>query len=114
MQAESAQKDPFTHAVIGKAMEVHRELGPGLDEIFYHRLLSEKLVAAGIEHELKPRRELVHRGIVADIFEPDMVFPGRLIPELKVLRGPFAPAHFTQLICYLKLWSFRPASCTKR
>ena len=104
MQPESAPKDPFTHAIIGKAMEVHRELGPGLDEAFYHRLLSEKLAAAGIEHTLRPKRELVHRGIVADAFEPDLVFPGRLIAELKVLRGTFAPAHLTQLLCYQKLW----------
>jgi len=104
MRPESAQKDPFTHAVIGRAMEVHRALGPGLDEIFYHRLLSEKLAAAGIEHLLKPRRELLHRGLVADLFEPDMVFPGRLIAELKVLRGAFAPAHITQLLCYQKCW----------
>lgn len=104
MQPESAPKDPFTHAVIGKAMEVHRELGPGLDEAFYHRLLSEKLATSGIELMLKPRRELVHRGHVADIFEPDMVFPGHLVSELKVLRGSFAPAHFTQLLCYQRLW----------
>lgn len=104
MHSESEAKDPFTHAVIGKAMEVHRELGPGLDEIFYHRLLSEKLTIAGIGHAVKTRRDLMHRGITADIFEPDMVFPGRLIAELKVLRGTFAPANFTQLICYLKFW----------
>ncbi len=105
MDSESAQKDPLTHAVIGQAMAVHRELGPGLDEVFYHRLLTEKLAAAGIEHVLKPRRELVHRGSVADIFEPDMVFPGQLVAELKVLRGPFAPAHLTQLLCYQKFWN---------
>ena len=104
MQPESAPQDPFTHAIIGKAMEVHRELGPGLDEVFYHRLLAEKLTTAGIEHALRPKRELVHRGIVADTFEPDLVFPGRLIAELKVLRGTFAPAHLTQLLCYQKLW----------
>lgn len=104
MPTESAANDPFTHAVIGKAMEVHRELGPGLDELLYHRLLSEKLTTAGIAHALKPRMNLLHRGITADTFEPDMVFPGRLIPELKVLRGIFQPANFTQLICYLKFW----------
>lgn len=101
---ESADQDPFTYAVIGKAMEVHRELGPGLEELLYHRLLSEKLTAAGIEHALKPRLNLLHRGLTADTFEPDMVFPGRLIPELKVLRGAFQPGNLTQLICYLKSW----------
>ena len=104
MHTEAAASDPFTHVVIGKAMAVHRELGPGLEELLYHRLLSEKLTGAGIEHALKPRLNLVHRGLTADTFEPDMVFPGRLIPELKVLRGAFQPGNLTQLICYLKSW----------
>ena len=97
-------KDPFTHLVIGKAMETHSALGPGLIESFYHQDLVQRLVAAGIEHESKPRRELLYRGVVADVFEPDLVFPGRLIPELKALRGDFAPSHFTQLLAYQKCW----------
>lgn len=95
-------QDPFTHAVIGKAMETHTALGPGLNEEFYHREFSARLAAAGLEHESKPRRELVYRGFAADIFEPDMLFPGRLIPELKALRSGFDPGHFAQLISYLK------------
>ena len=98
-------KDPFTHLIIGKAMETHRALGPGLVEKFYHQDLVARLVAAGIEHESKPRRDLVYRGHVADTFEPNLVFPNRLIPELKALRGEFDPAHFTQLFTYQKFWS---------
>jgi len=96
--------DPFSYAVIGKAIEVHRELGPGVDEVFYHELLSERLRAAGIEHLCRPREQLLHRGIVADIFEADLVFPGKLVAELKCLRGAFEPEHYVQLICYLKFW----------
>src|SRR5256885_14239246 len=94
--------DPFSYAVIGKAMEVHRQLGPGLDEIFYHQLLSERLRAAGIEHLFRPRQVLMHRGIVADIFEPDLVFPGKMVAELKCLRGEFESEHYLQVICYQK------------
>lgn len=93
---------PFTHAVIGKAMETHTALGPGLVEEFYHQEFSARLSAAGIGHESKPRRDLMYRGFLADTFEPDMVFPGRLIPELKALRGGFDPEHFTQILGYLK------------
>lgn len=96
--------DPFSYAVIGKAMEVHRELGPGVDEIFYHDRLTERLRAAGIEHLCRPREQLIHRGIVADVFEADLVFPGKMVAELKCLRGTFEPEHYLQVICYQKFW----------
>jgi len=96
--------DPFSYVVIGKAMEVHRELGPGVDELFYHELLSERLNAVGIEHLFRPREQLIHRGMVADLFEPDLVFPGKLVAELKCLRGGFHPEHYVQIICYQKFW----------
>lgn len=96
--------DKFTYSVIGLAMEVHRELGPGLDEKFYHELLSRKLAAAGLAHLSRPRRELIHRGVVADVFEPDIVCPEKLVLELKCLTGGFDGENFLQLICYLKFW----------
>ena len=96
--------DGFTYKVIGLAMEVHRELGPGLDEKFYHDLLSRKLTAASLAHLSRPRRELMHRGVVADAFEPDIVLPEKLVLELKCLTGGFDGEHFLQLICYLKFW----------
>jgi GxxExxY protein len=96
--------DPFSYAVIGKAMAVHRELGPGLDEMLYHKLLSEQLSVAGIEHLFRPREQLIHRGAVADLFEADLIFPGKLVAELKCLRGGFDPEHYVQIICYQKFW----------
>lgn len=101
------QKDPFSHLIIGLAMEAHRSLGPGLVEELYHQDLAARLRKTGIEHLSKPRRELIYRGHVADVFEPDLVFPGKMIPELKVLRGGFAAEHFTQLLGYCKFWRIR-------
>ncbi|MEQ2009392.1 MAG: GxxExxY protein [Limisphaerales bacterium] len=98
-------KDPFSHLIIGKAMQVHRELGPGLDEHFYHELLVGRLTEANVPVESKPRRNLMHRGIVADILEADLVFPTQLVTELKCLHGAFAPEHYVQLACYLKFWN---------
>lgn len=100
-------QDPFTHLIIGKAMETHSALGPGLVEEFYQRDLVARLSAAGIEHQSKPRHALMYRGFVADTFEPDLIFPGKLVPELKALRGEFAPSHFTQLLAYQKCWAIR-------
>jgi GxxExxY protein len=96
--------DKFSYEVIGKVMEVHRELGPGLEEVFYHDLLAEKLAAAGIPHQVKPRGRLFHHGILADEFEPDFLVGQELIVELKALWGQFVPENLLQVICYLKFW----------
>jgi len=95
-------QDPFTHLIIGEAMQTHRALGPGLSEELYHRDLAARLASGGIGHESKLRQELVYRGRVADVFEPDMVFPGQLVVELKSLRTEFLPVHLTQLLAYQK------------
>jgi GxxExxY protein len=104
---EAMVKDPFTHQMIGLAIETHRSLGPGFVEEFYHQDFVERLVKGGIEHLSKPRRDLVYRGYVADTFEADLVFAGKLIPELKALRQAFVPEHFTQLLSYSKFWRIR-------
>jgi GxxExxY protein len=94
--------DDLSYETIGKAMEVHRQLGPGLDELFYHELLAHRLQAAGIHHEYKPRGKLVHKGIVADEFEADLLVGDKLVLELKVLWERFHPEHSLQIICYQK------------
>ena len=100
----AAIDDDLSYAAIGCAMKAHRELGPGLDERFYHELMARLLTIAGITHEVKLRGQLLHRGIVADEFEADLIVAGRLTVELKVLWGGFVPEHLMQLICYLKFW----------
>lgn len=101
------EADPLTYTLIGLAMQVHRRLGPGLDEICYHELLSAELSTTPFAHEFKPRRELVHRGFLADVFEADIVIPDRAVLEAKHLREGFVPKHFAQLHCYLKAWKIQ-------
>ena len=95
----------LSYAVIGCAMDVHKHLGPGLEERFYHAALCDALAAAGISHRYKPSGKLVHRGHVADAFEADIIVGGQIALELKALSGAFAPGHLTQIISYLKFWS---------
>lgn len=96
--------DRCSYAAIGLAMETYRELGPGLDELFYHELLFTKLKAAGIPCRYKPKGQLIHHGKVVDVFEADLIVGEELVLELKVLWDGFAPCHYTQIICYLKHW----------
>ncbi len=85
-------------------MKVHTLIGPGLGEEIYHRELVTQLIADGVEFLSKPRRELVYRGIVADVFEPDLIVENHFIPELKSLQGKFCGEHMVQVFCYSKFW----------
>jgi GxxExxY protein len=66
--------------------------------------LAKKLTAAGTPHRYKPSGALMHRGMLADEFEADMVVNAELAIELKVLSDSFASDNFLQIICYMKFW----------
>jgi GxxExxY protein len=100
-------EDQLSYQAIGLAMECHRELGPGLDELLYHELLAEKLGRAGVPHRFKPKGRLLHRGILADEFEADLLIHDDLVLELKVLWEDFARDHLLQIMCYIKFWRLR-------
>jgi GxxExxY protein len=52
------EKDPRTHAIIGVAMEVHREMGPGFLEAVYHECLEIEFHIRKILYISKPRLKL--------------------------------------------------------
>ena len=104
---KTEEKDKLSYALIGYAMAAHREIGPGLDESFYHQFMYERARADGLELLTKPRGQLMHRQRAIDLFECDLLVPQRLICELKVLRGAFAAEHYAQIFCYLKFWGIR-------
>jgi len=84
---------------------VHRELGPGWDEEAYHLALLHALNSQGIKAESKLRGVLKNRELTADEFELDILVEDTIVLELKHLLQPFAPAHYLQLINYLKFWN---------
>lgn len=94
----------LSYKIIGAAMNVHSELGPGWDEEVYHRALLHALSKRGIKAESKLRGVLKNHELVADEFELDILVEDTIILELKHIRKPFAPAHYCQLINYLKFW----------
>ncbi len=106
MAAEIIEKD-LSYAVIGVAMEIHRKLGPGLDEFYYHRAMLERFRTAGIHGRYKAKGKLTHQGEFADGFEADFLVENRIVLELKHLEGQFCPEHYAQLISYLKHWNIR-------
>ncbi len=97
------ERDPLTQAVIGAAIEVHREMGPGLLESVYQACLEHELRLRGIPYERQVRLPIVYKGaVVADDLVMDVYFLGRLVVELKAV-DKLDSIHEAQLLTYLRL-----------
>jgi GxxExxY protein len=97
------ERDPLTHAVIGAAIEVHREMGPGLLESIYQRCMEQELKLRKLEFVKQARLPLIYKGnALDDEFILDIFFPERLVVELKAVEK-LLPVHEAQLLTYLRL-----------
>ena len=98
------EQDPLTQAVIGAAIEVHREMGPGLLESVYQKCLVHELDIRRIECIPQARIPINYKGRIIDDDDlvMDFYFPGRLVVELKAVER-LLPVHEAQLLTYLRL-----------
>jgi len=93
--------DQLAHAVIGAAIEVHRNLGPGYLEGVYQEALAIEFQLQGIPFE--PQKPIVVRYKNHPVGEGrlDFLVGAELIVELKAVEE-LAPIHKAQVISYLK------------
>jgi GxxExxY protein len=114
---EGTERKPSTHhsrwlmkeelnalsdAVIGGAIAVHRELGPGLLESAYEACLAYELADRGLKFERQKELPVVYRGLHMDCGYRDLLVEGSLVVELKAVEK-LLPIHEAQLLSYLKL-----------
>jgi GxxExxY protein len=92
-------RDPLSAKVIGAAIEVHREMGPGLLESVYQKCLVRELRIQRIECRSQVRLPLIYKGeVIDDEFVIDVFFPSRLVVELKAVES-LLPIHEAQRAC---------------
>jgi GxxExxY protein len=91
-------RDPLTHEVIGAAIEVHPEMGPGLLESVYQQCMERELTLRGLTFQALARLPLVYKSeVLDDKFILDFYFPGQLVVELKAVER-LLPVHDAQLL----------------
>jgi GxxExxY protein len=101
------EKDPLTREVIGAAIEVHKELGPGLLESVYQHCMEHELKLRRIDFQPQLPLPIVYKGLELDVdLRLDLFFPGRLVVELKAVEK-LLPVHEAQLLTYLRLTKVR-------
>lgn len=95
--------DPFTGAVIGCAIEVHRVLGPGLLESTYQQCLAREFHLKNIIFKIEHPLPVEYKGIKLDCgYRVDILVENRLIIELKAV-AEINNIHKAQLLTYMKL-----------
>ena len=98
---------PLAKGVIGAAIDVHRELGPGLLESTYCRCLGFELGIRNLPYRTEVQIPVRYKGVRIECgYRADLVLSDWLIVEVKSVEG-LAPIHTAQALTYLKLYGAR-------
>lgn len=102
-RAVTTPLDAISYQIIGAAMAVHRQRGPGFRENTYQRDMELQLARAGIEFEAQKTLEVydsTQEGVLVGYYIPDFIAAIQVVVELKALKGMNA-SHEAQVIGYL-------------
>jgi GxxExxY protein len=96
-------EEPWTGQIIGAAIEVHRELGPGLLESAYEECLRREMQLKGLRFERQVALPLSYKGVRLDCgYRMDVVVEDQVVVELKC-ADRVLPVHEAQLLSYMKM-----------
>ncbi len=103
MRPPGEGEDLLTKEIIGRAIAIHRVLGPGLLESVYEYFLAHELRKRGFGVEQQKPVSVEYDGEIVDLgFRTDLIVDGEVIVEVKAVQK-LAPIHEAQLLSYLKL-----------
>jgi GxxExxY protein len=93
----------ISERVIGAAIEVHRQLGPGLLESSYHTCLCRELDLRGVSYTTEIALAIEYKGVrLAKGYVIDFLIEEAVIVEVKSVRK-LLPIHSSQLLTYMRL-----------
>jgi GxxExxY protein len=99
----------LSERVIGLAIDVHRQLGPGLLESVYEECLCFELKHAGMAYGRQVPLALVYKTVRLECgYRMDVVVERQLIVEIKAVEQ-LLPIHEAQMLTYLRLSGHRVA-----
>lgn len=99
---EHIKNDTLTELIIGAAVQVHRELGPGLLESTYETCLCYELSLCNLKVSRQKVIPISYKGMMLDAgYRLDLVVEDQVIVEIKSV-SELLPVHEAQLLSYLK------------
>lgn len=96
-------EDELSNIVIGLAIKVHKNLGPGLLESSYKECLYYEISKAGLHVEKEKPMPLIYEEVKLDIgYRVDIIVENKLVVEIKSVEA-LNDVHLAQILTYLKL-----------
>ena len=93
----------MSYDIVGCAIKVHDELGPGLLESVYEKCLKFELESNGFRVKQQVKVPVSYRGLEMDVdLRLDLLVNNTIIIELKTVEN-ILPVHQAQLLTYMKL-----------
>jgi GxxExxY protein len=100
--SDGADLNAITHGIIAAAIEVHRQLGPGLLESAYQECVCYELSQMGLAFTREVQLPLSYKGLKLDCsYRIDLLVEDEIVVELKSVEQ-ILPVHSAQLLTYLK------------
>jgi len=97
----------LTKEIIGSAIEVHRNLGPGLLESAYQRCLARELQLKDIPYRYEWPFPLDYKGLRMKCgYRVDLLVADAVVVETKSIEA-IAPVHEAQLLTYMRLGGWK-------
>ena len=100
-------ENELSRKIIGCAIEVHRNLGPGLLESAYQHCLLHELKQKGLDVKKEVPRPIIYKDIKLDHgYRMDILVNNKIVVEIKCMDF-INDVHLAQLLTYLKLGNYR-------
>ncbi|WP_167613106.1 GxxExxY protein [Maribellus sediminis] len=96
-------ENEISYKVIGAAIEIHKNIGPGLLESAYENALAYDLKSLDLDVRQQVPMPFIYKNVKQEVgYRIDLLVENKVILEIKAVEA-LAPVHYSQLLTYLKL-----------
>lgn len=100
------EHEALTHKIIGCAMEVHKKLGNGFQEVIYQRALAIEMQFQGLDFEREKNMSIYYRDFDIGTRRVDFYVENQIMVEIKA-RLELEDAHLNQAMNYLEAYNMK-------
>jgi GxxExxY protein len=104
---QQLNENELSNIILGCAIEVHKQLGPGLLESAYRECLYYELIKAGLDVQKEKPMPIIYKEVKLDHgYRIDLLVNNKVVIEIKTVEA-FTDVHTAQVLTYLRLGNYK-------